>query len=128
MRIFWNIQIIFWEIIIITVVEILCLKILTEELIIKLELNLLNLSWFIDLGLCTVFIKMTWLITSLTFIKMCWNNSSAKFIIKRVMLNGFQWSSNAEANNRWNKGFLINSLVMPFIINDIKCHIIITLI
>ena len=88
-KIFWNIQIIFWEIIIITVTGISCLKILTEELIIKLKLNLLNLSWFVSLRFYTVFTKMIWLTTSSTFIRTCWNSSSVKLMVGRVMLNRF---------------------------------------
>ena len=126
MKIFWTVQIIFWEIIIITTAGILYLKILTEELIIKSKLNFFNLSWFVDLGLYAVFTKMAWLTTSPTFIRTCWNSNSAELTVGRVMLNGFQWSSSTETNNRWSKGFLIDSLTMPLTASDVQYHIIIT--
>ena len=105
-----------------------CLKILTGELIVKPELNLLNLSWFVGLRLCTVFTEMAWLITSPTFIRMCWNSSSAKLMVGRVILNRFWWPSSVGASNRWSRGLLIDSLAMPLTASDVRCHIIITLI
>ena len=123
MRIFWNVQVIFWEIIIITVTEILCLKILTGKLIIKSEFNFFNLNWVISLKLCAVFIKMVWLTTFSTFIRTCWNSSSAKLTVRRLMSNGFQQFNSVRTSSRWSKGLLINSLMMLFTPDDVRCYI-----
>ena len=127
MRVFWNIQIIFWGTII-TAVEILCLEILMGELIVKLGLNFLDLSWVVDLKLCAVFTKMVWLTTSSTFIEMCWNSGLVKLMLGRVMLNGFQWPSSAGASNRQSKDLLNNLLTVPFVLRDVRYHIMVALI
>ena len=127
MRVFWNVQIIFWEIII-TAAGILCLKILTEELIIKSGLNFFDLSWVVGLRFCAVFIKMAWLTTSPTSIKICWNSGLVKLVLGRVMLNGFWWPSGAEASNRWSKDLLSGPLTVPLALGDVRCHIMVVLI
>ena len=126
MEVFWNVQIIFWEIIIITAAGILCLKILIKELIVKLGFNLLNLSWFVDLGLCAVFTEVAWLTTPSTSIGMCWNSGLVKLMVGRVMLNGFWWPSGTGASNRWNKGLLSDLLMVPLTSENVRHHIMIT--
>ena len=128
MRIFLIVQIYFWETIIITAAGILCFKILTGELNVKLELNFLNLSWFIGLGLCTIFTKMAWLATSPNSIRICWNSDLIKLVMKRFMLSEFWWPSSIKASNRWSRGLLIDLLMMSLTLSDVRYHIMIILI
>ena len=99
---------------------------MTEKLIVKLGLSFLNLSWFISLRFCAVLTKMAWLTTFPTSIRMCWNSSSVKLAVRKIMPNGFQWFNNTETSNKQSKSLLIDLLMMSLTASNIRCHIMVT--
>ena len=99
-----------------------------RELIVKSELNLFNLNWIVSLRPCAIFTEMVWLTIFPTFIEMCWNSSSTKLAVRRLILNCFWWPSSMRANSRQSRGLSDGPLTVLLTSEDIRYHILIILI